>query len=74
MKINSKDAQILTHIVEYCDEIEITMEWSGFSKKKFDKDFIYLNACAMPLLQIGDLGEIVTIGHSLILSGCVFYL
>ncbi len=57
MKMNEKDEQILYHIIQYCDEIEATIKRFGKSERLFKKDFIYRNACSMPLLQIGELAK-----------------
>lgn len=55
MQISERDKLILQKIVEHCDEIESTMVYFGEDFDKFKLNRIYLNACAMPLLQIGEL-------------------
>ena len=53
--MKDRDAQILQHIVNYCEEIRITIERFGKSEKNFLEDFVYRNAVSMPILQIGEL-------------------
>lgn len=55
MNLKDTDAQILQHIVNYCNEIEITIETFGADENKFSDNFIYKNALSMPILQIGEL-------------------
>ncbi|MDR1589771.1 MAG: DUF86 domain-containing protein [Oscillospiraceae bacterium] len=50
-----KDMHIITHIVAYCDEIEVLTERFGKTQEAFKADFAYRNACAMSILQIGEL-------------------
>lgn len=57
MMTNNKDKQILQHILAYCDEINLTIKSFGKSKSKFLKDFIYVNAISMPIMQIGELSK-----------------
>ena len=57
MKINSRDMQILEHIVQYCYEVELTIKRFGKNQSCFEKDPIYLNAVSMPILQIGELAK-----------------
>ena len=55
MSLKDTDAQILQHIVNYCNEVEVTIISFGADDKKFLKNFIYRNAVSMPILQIGEL-------------------
>lgn len=55
MKIPTKDAQILQHIVKYCDQIETTVRLYHVTKKEFEENFVMQNALSMPILQIGEL-------------------
>lgn len=57
MKINERDAQILQHIVQHCEEIDITIKRFGRQKSYFEKDPVYVNAISMPILQIGELAK-----------------
>ena len=53
--MKDRDAQILQHIVNYCNEIDLTIKRFGKSEEKFLDDFVYRNAVSMPILQIGEL-------------------
>ena len=57
MPINEKDAQILQHIVNYCQQITLTVDFWGNEPRSFLTNFIYQNAIAMPLLQVGELSH-----------------
>lgn len=50
-----RDEHILAHIVEYCDQISETIKYFGKDETKFGENFIYQNALAMCLMQIGEL-------------------
>lgn len=50
-----RDANILEHIVSYCEQIELTVERFGDSYDTFQADAIYRNAAALCILQIGEL-------------------
>ena len=53
MQLN-RDQAILKHMSRYCDEIFRTVDTFGNSKDTFASDFIYQNAVALCVLQIGD--------------------
>lgn len=53
--MNSKDDMLLTKIMEYCDQIEQTVQRFGRDFAVYEADFIYRNACAMCIVQIGEL-------------------
>ena len=55
MKPLDRDSNILEHIVNYCDQIEMTINRFGSSYKIFAADPIYRNASALCILQIGEL-------------------
>lgn len=55
MSLKDTDVQILQHILNYCNEIAMTIETFGADENKFLNDFIYRNALSMPILQIGEL-------------------
>ncbi|MBO4853457.1 MAG: DUF86 domain-containing protein [Schwartzia sp.] len=55
--IADRDAQILQHIVNYCDQIDKTIGFWGKNEKLFGGNFIYQNAISMPLLSIGELAN-----------------
>ena len=50
---NNRDIDVLKHIVRYCTEVEHTTERFGMSFETFSKDFVYKNAVALCILQIG---------------------
>ena len=50
-----RDISILTHIVDYCDQIKATIERFGEDRTVFASDAIYRNAAALCILQIGKL-------------------
>ena len=56
MPTSERDRSILTHIISYCGDIEDTVRHFGNSFETFSSDKIYRNACAMCILQIGELG------------------
>jgi uncharacterized protein with HEPN domain len=50
-----KNASIVSHILEYCIEIEQTVARFGNDFETFRHDKIYRNAATMCILQIGEL-------------------
>lgn len=55
MALLERDAAILTHMLAYCDDIQETVARFGDSIEAFRADKAYRNACAMCILQIGEL-------------------
>lgn len=55
--IADRDAQILQHIVNYCDQIDTTIGFWGKDEQLFCENFIYQNAISMPMLSIGELAH-----------------
>lgn len=55
MALNERDAHILEHIASYCDDIAETVARFGGTIEAFRADKAYRNACAMFILQIGEL-------------------
>ena len=55
MALNERDANILTHMLAYCDDIFDAVRRFGDSFEAFRSDKAYRNACAMCILQIGEL-------------------
>ena len=51
---------ILRHIQSYCAQIEATVARFGDDACTFQSDFVYRNAVAMCLLQIGELVELLS--------------
>jgi uncharacterized protein with HEPN domain len=51
---SNKDLRIISYILEYCTEIEETVNRFGDDYACFRSDKIYQNAIAMCILQIGE--------------------
>lgn len=51
----NRNADVLRHIVDYCNEINSTIERFGNDYQTFSKDSVYQNAVALCVLQIGEL-------------------
>jgi uncharacterized protein with HEPN domain len=60
MSNSSRNIQILEKIIQYCDEIEETKKLFGNSKEALSGSFVYRNAAAMCVLQIGELSNHLT--------------
>ena len=60
MNVSERDASILKHIIEYCNQINMTVEHFGDDFSIFDNDQIYRNAVSLCLLQIGELVGILS--------------
>lgn len=56
MRTNDKDKHLLLHIEEYCNQVQETVIEIG-NCDNLESNFIYQNALAMPLLQIGELAR-----------------
>ena len=50
-----RNAEVLKHMVKYCDQIEETVLRFQKDYAVFEKDHIYQNAVALCVLQIGEL-------------------
>lgn len=48
-------ADILEHMLHYCDQIAYTHNDFAYSKERYDASYTYRNAIAMCILQIGEL-------------------
>lgn len=55
MSISERDYEVLSKIIRYCEEIRLTHERFSNSYESFINDFVYRNAIAMCVLQIGEL-------------------
>ena len=55
MPERERDKSVLEHMLSYCVDIEETVERFGDSYEAFSNDKAYRNACAMCILQIGEL-------------------
>jgi len=51
----NRNTDVLQHIVDYCNEINSTIERFGNDYEIFSKDSVYRNAVALCVLQIGEL-------------------
>ncbi|MPW26000.1 DUF86 domain-containing protein [Alkalibaculum sp. M08DMB] len=51
----NRNAYVLSHIVDYCNEINNTIERFGNNYEIFSNDSVYQNAVALCVLQIGEL-------------------
>lgn len=58
MALNDRDGDILRHLTMYCDDVLETVDRFGNTFEAFRADKAYRNACAMCILQIGEL-----VGH-----------
>jgi len=52
---NSRDLDIITHILRYCSQVETAHADFGCSKERFIQSTTYQNAVCMCILQIGEL-------------------
>ena len=57
MSLKEIDAQLLQYMVNYCNEIEITINNFGKKESFFKNNFMYRNALSMPIFQIGELAN-----------------
>ena len=55
MSGSERDLSVLRHILNYCDEIEKTVERFGADRELFLHDNVYHNAVSLCILQIGEL-------------------
>ena len=53
--MNNRDKIVLKKIIQYADEIGITIERLNLTQDIFANDFIAKNAISMCVLQIGEL-------------------
>ena len=55
MNFPDRDTQLLEHILQYCRDIENTVERFGNDFESFKNDKDYINSVSMSLMQIGEL-------------------
>lgn len=55
MNLAEKDKNTLEHMLNYCKEIDETLEYFGKDYAKFQENKIYRNAIVLCILQIGEL-------------------
>lgn len=60
MAFSKRDADVLTHILYYCEEIETAVARFGNTFEDYAKDSMYRNATAMCILQIGELAGVLS--------------
>jgi len=53
--LNERDRDILEHIIEYCDEINLTITMFDNTLETLKANHVYKNAVSMCILQIGEL-------------------
>ena len=53
--MGKRDLNILSRISECCDQINAAMVFFGADLQTFEKNRIYQDACAMNVLQIGEM-------------------
>lgn len=53
--MNNRDEIVLKKIIQYAEEIEVTIERLSLTRDVFANDFIAKNAISMCILQIGEL-------------------
>lgn len=51
---SNKDRRILERLIGYCDQAAETVARFGDSFAVYSSDFVYQNACAVCILQIGE--------------------
>ena len=57
MLLSTKDRQILEHIIEYCREVQLGLMEFHSDKTLCMQNAVFRNACAMPIMQIGELSK-----------------
>lgn len=66
----NRDTDVLTHIIQYCDQITEAVSLFGNDYNVFFTNNTYRNACCLCLLQIGELvgalSEHFIVGHTVI--------
>jgi uncharacterized protein with HEPN domain len=55
-----RDISVLSHIVQYCDEIDAAIETHGLTLEKIKADSIYKNGISMSILQTGELVNVLS--------------
>ena len=58
--MNSKDLDILRHILRYCKQINETSNEFDNSKKRFNESATFRNAVCLCILQIGELVTVLS--------------
>lgn len=66
MNAADRDNGLIRHMSDYCLQIEATVEHFGDDIDVFNASFIYQNAVAMCLMQIGELAGLLSESYRLI--------
>ena len=53
--METRDELLLRKIIEYCDRIENNLKRYDHSKEAFQADAMFMDACCMCIVQIGEL-------------------
>lgn len=60
MTEHNRNIDIIRHMLKYCEQIEETLTFIDFEREKFINNHIYINACSLCILQIGELAKHLT--------------
>lgn len=55
--MNDKDRLRMKRIIQYCEQINATIERFGDDYSLFKTDVVYQNACCMCIVQIGEMAS-----------------
>lgn len=55
--MRDRDADIIRHMLRYCDEVNAAVSRFGDDREVFMADPVYRNAVSMPIQQIGELAK-----------------
>lgn len=57
MELKRKDAQILYLMTEYCHDVLLALRMFSCDENIFFSNRVFRHACAMPIMQIGELAR-----------------
>ena len=52
-----REEEIIKHMLRYCDEVDRALQKLGRDRETFLNEPVLRNACAMPIMQIGELAK-----------------
>lgn len=52
-----REKEIIKHMLRYCVEVDLALKSFGREKNEFLQNPVLRNACAMPIMQIGELAK-----------------
>ena len=55
--MNDRDKRVADAMLRHCEEIIDTLKRFDASRKQFQSDHVFYNACCMSLFQIGELSK-----------------